>query len=145
MISNLIKICTEKMILSHLIGNNFPMVNFQQLLRKRLFGILFLESRFQNHPDTVLLEKYQSLSNHRFKYNSVHMLSLSLTPKFFLNLSFVCSALTVTPQIANICSLWTPCCIYLKSITLCNFLSLFPSASICISLKQIQSSREKPV
>ena len=130
MISNLIKICTEKMILSHLIGNNFPMVNFYQLLRKRLFGILFLESRFQNHPDTVLLEKYQSLSNHRFKYNSVHMLSLSLTPKFFLNLSFVCSALTVTPQIANICSLWTPCCVYLKSITLCNFLALFSSASL---------------
>ena len=114
-----------------------------QLLRKQLFGILFLESHFQNHPDSVLLEKYQSLSNHSFQYNSAHMPSLSLTPDFSLNLSFVCSTLTVTPQIANICSLWTPCCVYLKSITLCNFISLFPSASLSHFLRAIGKSGAK--
>ena len=31
--------------------------------RKWLFGNFFLDSRFQNHPDSVILQKYQSLSN----------------------------------------------------------------------------------
>ena len=48
--------------------------------RKWLFGIFFLESRFQNHPDLVILQKYQLLSNKSFKYNLAHVPSLNLTP-----------------------------------------------------------------
>ena len=33
------------------------------------FGTFFLDSRFQNHSGSVILQKYQSLSNHSFKYN----------------------------------------------------------------------------
>ena len=43
--------------------------------QKRLFGYLFLESRFQNHPDSLILQKYQSLSNQSFDNNSAQMLS----------------------------------------------------------------------
>ena len=31
--------------------------------RKCLFGTLFLDSRFQNHPDSVIVQKYRSPSN----------------------------------------------------------------------------------
>ena len=51
---------------------------------KWLFGTLFLDSRIQNHPDTIILQNYQSLSNQSFKRNSAHLLSLYLT----LTLSF---------------------------------------------------------
>ena len=51
---------------------------------KWLFGTLFLDSRFQNYPDSVISQKYQSLSNQSFKYNSPHMPFLYLT----LTLSF---------------------------------------------------------
>ena len=47
--------------------------------RKWLFGILFLDSRIQNQPDSVKLQKYQSLSNQSFKHNLVRMTSLYLT------------------------------------------------------------------
>ena len=50
---------------------------------KWLLGTLFLDSRFQNHPDSVILQKYQSLSNQIFKYNKAHMPSLYLTPTLF--------------------------------------------------------------
>ena len=33
-----------------------------------------------NNPDSVILRKYQLLSNQRFKHNSTHMSSLNLTP-----------------------------------------------------------------
>ena len=42
--------------------------------------LFFLESRFQNHPDLVILQKYQLLSNKSFKYNLAHVPSLNLTP-----------------------------------------------------------------
>ena len=48
--------------------------------RKWLSGTMILDSRFQNHPDSVILPKYQSLSNQSFKYNSAHMSSLYLNP-----------------------------------------------------------------
>ena len=38
----------------------FWTVFFQTDFKKWLFGILFLDSRFQNHPDSVILQKYQS-------------------------------------------------------------------------------------
>ena len=37
---------------------------------------------FQNHPDSVILQKYQSLLQQSFKHNSGHMPSLHLTPTF---------------------------------------------------------------
>ena len=47
---------------------------------KWLFSTFFLESRFQNHPDLAMLQKYQSLSNQSFKHNSTYMPSFDLTP-----------------------------------------------------------------
>ena len=37
-------------------------------------------SRSQNHPDIVILQKYQSLSKKSFKHNPAHMPFLYLTP-----------------------------------------------------------------
>ena len=48
--------------------------------REWLFGTLFLDSRFQNQRGSVILQKYQSPSNHSFKHNLVHMSPLYLTP-----------------------------------------------------------------
>ena len=68
-----------------------------------------MESRFQNHPYLVILQKYQSLSNQSFKHNSAHMPSLNLTLRFLLNLGFVCSSLMVTTEKTNACGPWTFC------------------------------------
>ena len=38
-----------------------------------------------NHPDSVMLQKCQLISNQSIKHNAVHMLSLSLTPNLFHN------------------------------------------------------------
>ena len=78
-----------KLILNHLIVNNCPefrnglldLLMFQVEFRKSLLGTFFLDIRFQSRPDSVLLRKYQSLSNDSFKHNLGHMLSLNLTPK----------------------------------------------------------------
>ena len=35
----------------------------EETLGSDYLGFFFLESRFQNHPDLVILQKYQSLSN----------------------------------------------------------------------------------
>ena len=48
---------------------------------KRLFQTLFLDSPFQNHSDSVILQKYQWLSNQSCKHNLALMPSLNLTPK----------------------------------------------------------------
>ena len=48
--------------------------------RKWLFGTLFLGNRFQNHPDSVISQKYQSLSKQRFNHSLAHVMSLYLTP-----------------------------------------------------------------
>ena len=73
-------------------------------MEKGLFRDFFLESRFQNHPNIVILQKYQSLPN------SAHVPSLNLkTLGFLLNLDFVCSSLTATTEKANACRLWTSC------------------------------------
>ena len=42
-------------------------------LRKWLFGILFLDSRFQNYRGSLELQRYQPFSNQSFKQNSVHI------------------------------------------------------------------------
>ena len=55
----------------------------------------FLPRRFQNHPDSVILQKYQLLSNKSFKQNSAHMSSLNLTlklsfePRFRMFISYI--------------------------------------------------------
>ena len=56
--------------------------------RKWLFWTLFLDSRFQNHLDSVILQKYQSLSKQSFKHNSAHMSSLHLTSTLPFDLKF---------------------------------------------------------
>ena len=55
---------------------------FQSDSGKLLFRALFLDSCFQNNPDSVMLQKYQTLLNQSFKHNSMHMRPLNLTPKF---------------------------------------------------------------
>ena len=50
--------------------------------------VSFLNSRFQNHPDRVILKKYQSLSNQSFKHNLPHMPSLNLIPTLSFELRF---------------------------------------------------------
>ena len=79
-------------IFNHLIGCKCPefrngfwiSYSFQTDFRKWLFETLCLDSRFNNHPDSVILQKCQSLSNQNFKHNLVHTSSLNLTPSFFL-------------------------------------------------------------
>ena len=83
-ITNLIESRVKKLILNHLAGNNYPEFCdglFQTGFRKWMFGTLFLESRFENYPDSVILQKSLLLSNQSFKQNSAHIQSLSLTPK----------------------------------------------------------------
>ena len=48
--------------------------------RKWLYETLFLESRYQNHSDSLILQKYQSLSNQSFKHNLAQISSLDSTP-----------------------------------------------------------------
>ena len=123
MITNLIQPRMGKLMLNHLIGNTCPEF-CNGLLASCFFKFtlgsncleLFLESRFQNHPGSPILQKYHSLSNQSFKQNSVHMPSLDLTSiSFLLNLNFVCSSLTVTAQKAIAYSPSTPCfiCYYI--------------------------------
>ena len=87
-ITNLIEPRMGKLILNHLTGNNCPEFHnglldsyFFKLTLGSDFGNFVSESRFENHPDSVILQKYQSFSNQRFKQNSMHMSSLNLTPK----------------------------------------------------------------
>ena len=58
---------------------------------------------------SVILEKYQTLSNQSFEHNSVHMPSLNLTFKLcFESRGFACSPLTFTTQKVEAYSPWTP-------------------------------------
>ena len=56
-------------------------------ITKWLIGTLFLDSRFQNHLDSVILQKYQLLSNQSFKHDSAYPVfisnpTLSFEPRF---------------------------------------------------------------
>ena len=51
-----------------------PYACFWKDFRKWLIRTFFLKRRFQNHPDLVILQKYQSLSNQ----NSLYILNLTL-------------------------------------------------------------------
>ena len=53
--------------------------------KKWLLGTLFLNSRFQNHPDSVILQKYQPHLNQRFIHNSAHKPSLKFKFSFQFN------------------------------------------------------------
>ena len=83
MITNLIEPRLGK-LLSRVLQRTSGQLLFQTDFRKWLLGTLCLDSRFQNHPDSVILQKYQSLSKQSFKHNSAHMPFLNLTS----NLSF---------------------------------------------------------
>ena len=73
---------------------------------------LYFGNHFQNHLDSVILQKYQLLSNQSFKQHSAHMPSLNLTPtppfepRLILNLD---SSLMVTTNKVNACNPWTLC------------------------------------
>ena len=54
---------------------------FQTDFRKGLFGTFVLGSPFNHDADSVMLEKYQSLSNQSFEHNLAHEQSLNLTHK----------------------------------------------------------------
>ena len=43
---------------------------------------------FQNHPDSLILQKYQSLSNQRFKHNLAHTPYLNVTPMLSFEFRF---------------------------------------------------------
>ena len=87
---------TGKLTLNLLIGKNRPELRngvlssyfFKLTVESGCFELLFLGSRFQNHPDSVILQKYESLSNQSFKHNSACMLSLNWTHKLFFELRF---------------------------------------------------------
>ena len=90
----------------------FGQLHLQSDFKKWFFRNLFQDSRFQNHPDSLILQKYQSLSNQRFKHNSAHMPSLKWTPKLsFKPIGFAWSSLTFTAQKTNACC---PSCLQLK-------------------------------
>ena len=93
-----------------------------------MFRTFSLDSHFQNHPDLVILQKYQSLSNQSFKHNSTHIPFLNLTSSFLLNLGFACSSLTVTTEKANVWRLSTPCfqSNYIKAFVLHEWAELSP-------------------
>ena len=71
-------------------------VVFKMTLKMWLFGILLLDSCFQNHPYSVILQKYPSLSNQSFKHNLVHMSSIYLTAALPFETRFRMFILTVT-------------------------------------------------
>ena len=77
--------------------------------RKWLFETLLLDSRFQNHPDSVALQKYRSPLNQSFKHNPGHISSLNLTPtlpfeprlRLFIINNYYTKSKPFSP--------WTPC------------------------------------
>ena len=58
---------------------------FKLILGSHCLELCFWTVGFKNHPDSVILQKCQSLSNQSFNYNSVHMLSFNLTRNLFPN------------------------------------------------------------
>ena len=78
---------------------------FEEHLRTAPSGLTLVDSRFVS----LILEKYQSLSNQSFEHNLVHMPSLNLTLKLsFESRGFACSTLTFTTQKVEAYSPWTP-------------------------------------
>ena len=70
-----------KLILNHLIEIRNALYLFKLTLRSNCLELCFLDSRFENHLDSVILQNHQPFSNQSFKRNSVHMPSLNLIPK----------------------------------------------------------------
>ena len=61
------------------VQNSTEWLLFQIDIRKWLFVTLLLGRCFQNHPDSITLNKWQTLFKPCLKQNSAHMLSLNLT------------------------------------------------------------------
>lgn len=76
-ITNLIEPRIGKLILNYLTGKNrSELCNglLDSYFFKLALGMDCLElCFFQNHPTSVILEKYQTFSNHSFKQDSAHM------------------------------------------------------------------------
>ena len=94
---------------------------FQTDFRTWFFGALFLESCYENHPDSVTLQKHHSLSNYNFKHSSAHMSSLNLIPKLSFEIRFCMFIIHVYYTESNVCSPWTP---WFCSWLLCLFFML---------------------
>ena len=58
------------------VGISFVAIISSADFTKWLFRTLFLDSRFQSHSDSLILQKHQLLLNQSFKHNSVYMLTL---------------------------------------------------------------------
>ena len=121
--TNWIKLRMGKGILNHLgiTVQSSAMEFWNSYSFKLNFGTLFLDSCFQNHPDSVILQKHQYRWNHSFKHNLADMPSLNLTLIFLLKLGFICSLLTVTTQKGKACSPRTSCFIYALGISPLSF------------------------
>ena len=70
-----------KIFVKYLFWRTFAYGCFWTDFTKWLSGNLFPDSCFQNHLDSVILQKYHLLSNQSFKHNLVHWPSLNLTSK----------------------------------------------------------------
>ena len=81
-------------------------------LRKWLFRTFSMNSRFQNHPDLVILQKYKSLSNQSIKHNLAHIIPYNQHLRFLFNPGFVCWSLMITTGKVNACSDWTYCSLW---------------------------------
>ena len=58
------------------VGISFVAIITSVDFTKWLFRTLFLDSRFQNNSDSLILQTHQLLLNQSFKHNSVYMLTL---------------------------------------------------------------------
>ena len=89
----------KELIFNRLIGNDCPEFRndlldsyfFKLILGKWLFVNLFLDSHFQKHPESVILQKYHSISNQIFKHNFAPMLRMFNINGFFFYLGFLSS------------------------------------------------------
>ena len=94
---------------------------FQTDFRKWLVGQLFLDRHFQNHPNSVILQKHQPLLNWSFKHNSAHMSYFISTPKLPFEPRFCVLIINVyRTKMKHLYSLYSLSCL-IEKITLCNF------------------------
>ena len=61
---------------------------FKLTLRIDCLELSFWKFDFKNHPDSVISQKWQSLSKQCFKHSSANMLLLNLIPNLFFNVYY---------------------------------------------------------
>ena len=111
--------------------------------RKRFFGTLLLESCFQNHPDSVTLQKYKSLSNQSLKHNSAHLTYLNLTPTLSFEPRFSIFIINSYCNKRKACSPWIPCLYQILSWELVFYRSFYMFASIVLAREEKLDVRVK--